>query len=156
MRLVVIPLVLIAAVALADKKYTGPLHPKVPADDAAIRTSNAQCVADIKEVTAWSDAETQKAADQLCDLRKKHDVARGHLLDALAKLVADFKDVTNRDHAENLPESIAGVQQLVALCEKTLATQEHAHNIEIPMQVERDAIFCDDQAAALTARLGKP
>jgi membrane-bound ClpP family serine protease len=150
-----LPLVvlLIANAALADGGYTGPAHPVIPSDQKPIRTTHAACLADIKELTAWSDAETEAAAKELCALRAKHAAARRHLTDRLATLVAELKDVTNHEHAQNLPTTIGNIQAMVKQCVATLESQQYCHNIACAMEPEDNAIFCEAQAASLIDRI---
>jgi hypothetical protein len=142
----------LSSTALGDG-YKGPARPTIPSDGRPLRTVPAECIADVKEVTAWDAAETKKAADTVCDLRTKHGAARKRLLDDLAKLVATFKDVTNHDHAANLPATIKSVQTIVQQCVAALESQQYCHNIACLTLPEDNAIFCENQAAALVERI---
>lgn len=145
----------LAAPAVAGP-YHGPAHPMLPADAAPIRTARAQCAADLQDVISWSRDQTEAAITHLCALRAEHATARAELLARLAKLVAEYRDVTNHDHAANLAATVAGVQRQVAGCLATLQSQEFPHNVEVLFVPERDAIFCEHQAAALLGRIDAP
>jgi membrane-bound ClpP family serine protease len=144
---------LIANAALADGTYTGPAHPTIPSDSRPIQATHAACLARIKELTAWPDAETEAATKDLCALRSKHATARRHLTDRLAALVAELKDVTNHEHAQNLPATIGNIQAMVKQCVATLESQQYCHNIACAMEPEDNAIFCETQAASLVDRI---
>jgi membrane-bound ClpP family serine protease len=146
-------ILLIAQAALADGSYTGPAHPTIPSDKLPIETAHAACVARINELASWPDAETQAAAKNLCALRAKHAAARRHLTDRLAELVAELKDVTNHEHAQNLPTTIGNIQAMVKQCVATLESQQYCHNIACAMEPEDNAIFCETQAAGLVDRI---
>lgn len=148
--------VTLATATAGAAPYRGPARPAVPADAGPIRTTLAQCTADVKDAIDLDGSELAKAAHHLCDLRAQHAAARAELLGKLAHLVTEFRDVTNHDHAENLPSTIRGIQQLVAGCLTTLDSQQYPHNIAIPLVAEHDAIFCDRQASAVVDQIDAP
>ena len=48
----------------------------IPSDKDPINATLNQCISDVKEVTAWDEEQTLKAAKQVCDLREKHIAAK--------------------------------------------------------------------------------
>ncbi|WP_412754311.1 hypothetical protein [Legionella donaldsonii] len=142
---------LTAVVFADDSPYRGPNNPVIPADNDKIRLSLAECIEDTNEMT--SDNETHDLAKEVCELRTQHQAARQQVLKGLMELVAQYKGMTNHDHAQRLAQTISLIQNDVKTCLDALASQEYCHNIACVTLPELDAIFCDNQATAIINRI---
>jgi hypothetical protein len=147
---IVLATFLFCAQASIANAYSGPKQPIVPADQDPIVATITQCAKDAGDVMGGDplDANDQMTKN-LCAIRTQHIQARSRLLADLARLVSTFDGVTNHDHDQNLPLTIQSAQTLVATCLTGLESQQYPHNIELVMQPERNAVFCDNQASAL-------
>jgi hypothetical protein len=107
-------------------------------NEGKIDASSQACLAYVKEITKWSDADTQRGAAQVCAARKKH-------VDAYAALQASYQAfvrAVTRDRRLDWGEAAATVPVLVKTC------MTHKFSITLPGQNIRLDIIPNEVAAA--------
>lgn len=144
-----VSVLLSAGAAFAAKSYSGPAKPTIPADTGAIDTSWASCLKATNEAVAGDEAELREPATRLCTLRSQHKAARERLLTGLAKLVEEYRDATNHDHAQRLPDTIKAIQGVVKSCVDALSSQQYCHNLGCNEEPESNFILCETKAAEI-------
>lgn len=99
-------------------------------NEGKIDASREACVAHVKEVTEWSEAETQRGAREVCVARRKH-------IDAYAALQAShraFIRALTFDRRLDWDEGVSTVPTLVKTCishKSSLTTGGHNIRIDI-------------------------
>ena len=99
-------------------------------NEGKIDASREACVAQVKEVTEWSDAETQRGAREVCAARRKH-------IDAYAALQASYRAFIRAltfDRRLDWDEGASTVPTLVKTCishKSSLTTGGHNIRIDI-------------------------
>jgi hypothetical protein len=146
---------LLAAGALAAKSYSGPAKPTIPADTGAIDTSMASCMKVTNDAMPGNDDEIRDDATRLCKLRNEHKAARERLLTGLAKLVSEYRDDTNHEHAQRLPDTIKAIQGIVRNCVDALSSQQYCHNLGCNEEPETNFILCETKAAEILEAIYK-
>jgi hypothetical protein len=137
---------LFAGVSFA-KGYNGPAKPTIPSDTGAIDTSMASCLKATNEAVPGDESELREPATRLCTLRSQHKAARDRLLGGLAKLVAEYRDDTNHEHASRLPDTIKAIQGIVKDCLDAVSSQQYCHNLGCNEEPEANFILCETKAA---------
>ena len=110
-------------------------------NEGKVDTSPQACLAQVKEVTEWDKAATERGAQQVCAARKRH-------ADAYAALQSNYKafvEAFSQDRRLNLPEAVANLKTLVKACmDHKFGITTGGHNIMI------DVIENDISAGCLT------
>ncbi len=140
---------LAALLALGEPAHAKAGPPGIPGDTAKIVLDHADCVRATADVMGGAQSEIEDLAKTLCELRAAHKAARDKLLGKLAKLVETFKDQTNHEHAQNLPDTIASIQHVVKECVAALESQQYCHNVGCNNLPEMNFTFCEDEASAI-------
>ncbi len=125
-------LVSLAAAGLALGERAAPPETLVVGyeDEGKIDASPQACVAHVKEVTDWSEAETQRGAREVCAARRKH-------IDAYAALQASYRAFIRAltfDRRLDWDEGAKTVPELVKTCithKSSLTTGGHNIRIDI-------------------------
>src|SRR5215470_8909991 len=141
--------------ALAAKGYSGSAKPTIPADTGAIDTSMVSCMKATNDAVPGDDAELREPATRLCQLRTQHRAARERLLTGLAKLVVEYRDDTNHDHAQRLPDTIKAIQGIVKNCVDAVSSQQYCHNLGCNEEPESNFILCETKAAEILEAIYK-
>ena len=116
--------------------------PNLDGDSQPNRIKLSECIADIKEVTAWDAAETQKAAINLCDLRKAHAKEKSRFLADLKKLQDQYKGHTNHGFEQHLPTAVQNSWTIVKSCIDFKEGFTSPHNIGVMNVPESIRISC--------------
>jgi hypothetical protein len=116
--------------------------PDLKGESAPNRIKISECIADVKEVTSWDVNSTQEAAQNLCNLRKKHAQSRKFFLTTISKLNAEYKDHTNHGLNAHLPTAIAAATNIVKSCIDFKEGFTYPHNIGLLIVPELIRIDC--------------
>lgn len=103
--------------------------PNLDGESHPNRVQLSQCIADVKEVTEWDDNQTQKAALNICDVRKAHAKEKARFLTALGKLNDQYKDYTNHGFSQHLPTATAAAWTIVKSCIDFKEGFTYPHNV---------------------------
>jgi len=110
-------------------------------NEGKVDSSPQACVAQVKEVTEWDKAATERGAQRVCAVRKRH-------ADAYAALQSNYKafvEAFSQDRRLNLPEAVANLKTLIKACmDHKFGITTGGHNIMI------DVIENDISARCLT------
>jgi len=126
--LAVLASIILIAVAHAEPKVPGTLV--IGYDNEGIDASPQACLANVKEVTEWDKAQTERAAKQVCAMRKRH-------VEAYAALQANYKNfvkVFSEDTRLDLPAAVENLKTLIKACiahKSGLTTGGHNIGIDI-------------------------
>lgn len=123
--------------------------PNIEGDNDPIRLKMSECLADIKEVTAWDEESTLESAKRLCELRQKHSEEKTRFYTAMKKLNEQFKDYTNHGFNEHLTTAIKDAKKIVDLCINLKSGFRHPHNIGLYMAPEIDITNCYSFGASI-------
>jgi hypothetical protein len=99
-------------------------------DNEGIDASPQACLANVKEVTEWDKAQTERAAKQVCAMRKRH-------VEAYAALQANYKNFVktfSEDNRLDLPSAVSNLKALIKACiahKSGLTTGGHNIGIDI-------------------------
>jgi hypothetical protein len=97
-------------------------------DEGKVDASPQACLANVKEITEWDKAATERGAKEVC-------VARRHHVDAYADLQKTYKvfvEGFSKDRRINLPEAVANLKTLIKACmDHKRGTTTGGHNIMI-------------------------
>ena len=115
-------------------------------DEGKIDASPKSCLAEVKEITQWNEADTQKGAREVCAARKAH-------VDAYAALQASYKTFIQevmKDRRYDWAEAAATVPTLVKTCmNHKFSITTGGHNIRIGIINNEIAAACLTLAANL-------
>jgi hypothetical protein len=136
---------LIAAFALSQAAHadnTVPAQLVIGYDnEGKVDASPQACLAQVKEVTEWDKAATERGANQVCAARKRH-------VDAYVALQSNYKafvEAFSKDRRLNLPEAVSNLKTLIKACmDHKFGITTGGHNIMI------DVIDNDISAGCLT------
>ncbi len=115
---------LLSSTATAEEKY-----PNLDGESHPERVKMAQCLADVREVTSWSEEETQNAANNVCESRRQHAQKKAQFIEDLRKLTEEYQDQTNHGYAEHLPIAINDAWTTVKSCIDFKEGFTYPHNI---------------------------
>jgi hypothetical protein len=93
------------------------------------RVKLAECLADVKEVTSWDEAQTMTAARQVCEVRQKHLKQKQRFVKALDKLKQQYKGYTNHGLEQHVPKATTDSWSIVTSCIDFKQGFTHPHNI---------------------------
>ena len=116
--------------------------PNLDGDSQPNRIKLSECIADVKEVTAWDADKTQKAAINLCDLRKAHVKEKSRFLADLEKLKEQYKGHTNHGFEQHLPTAVKDSWTIVKSCIEFKEGFTYPHNIGVLNVPESIRISC--------------
>ena len=128
-----------ASVAVAERATTPQTLVVGYENEGKIDASQQACVAHVKEVAEWSEAETQRGAREVCAARRKH-------IEAYAALQASYRAFIRAltfDRRLDWDEGASTVPTLVKTCmthKRSLTTG--GHNIRIDMISNEIAASC--------------
>jgi hypothetical protein len=115
-------------------------------EEGKIDASPKACLAVVKEITQWNEADTQKGAREVCAARKTH-------VDAYAALQASYKTFIQevmKDRRYDWAEAAATVPTLVKTCmSHKFSITTGGHNIRIDIINNEIAAACLTLAANL-------
>ena len=107
---------LIAIVALAQAARAGDAVPSTLVigyeDEGKVDASPQACLAQVKDVTEWDKAATERGAKEVCAARKHHVDAYADL----QKTYKSFVDGFSQDRRIDLPEAVANLKTLIKAC----------------------------------------
>jgi hypothetical protein len=123
---------LIAACALSEAAWAEDTVPSTLVvgyeNEGKVDASPQACLADVKEMTEWDKAATERGAKEVCAARKHH-------IDAYADLQKNYKvfvDGFSGDRRLNLPEAVANLKALIKACmDHKSGITTGGHNISI-------------------------
>jgi hypothetical protein len=108
-------------------------------DEGKIDASSQACLATVKEVTEWPEAETQKGARQVCDARKKHVEAYKAMQAAYKAFIATIK----KDQRFDWATAASTLATLTKTCmDHKFAITTGGHNIYIDIINNQIATSC--------------
>jgi hypothetical protein len=103
-------------------------------NEGKIDASPQACLANVKDVTEWDKAQTEKGAKEVCAARKRH-------VEAYAALQANYKNfvkVYSVDRRLDLPAAVSNFRILVKACmDHKFGLTTGGHNIMIDI-IEND------------------
>lgn len=103
-------------------------------NEGKIDAGPAACLASVKEITEWDEAQTEKGAKQVCAMRKRH-------VEAYAALQSNYKNFVKAfsvDRRLNLPSAVSNLKTLIKACmEHKSGLTTGGHNIMIDI-IEND------------------
>jgi hypothetical protein len=143
MKAVMIALIVTCTlVQLAHAESTVPAQLIIGYDnEGKVDASPQACLAQVKEVTEWDTAATERGTKQVCAARRRH-------LDAYAALQSNYKafvEAFSKDRRLNLPEAVSNLKTLIKACmDHKFGITTGGHNIMI------DVIDNDIRAGCLT------
>jgi hypothetical protein len=109
--------------------------------EGKVDASPQACLAQVKEVTEWDKAATERGAKQVCAARKRHADAYAALQNNYKRFVEAF----SKDRRLNLPEAVSNLTTLIKACmDHKFGITTGGHNIMI------DVIENDISAGCLT------
>jgi hypothetical protein len=115
-------------------------------NEGKIDASHQACVATVKEITEWNEADTQRGAREVCAARKKH-------IDAYAALQTNYRNFIRQvtmDRRLDWTEAAATVPTLVKTCiAHKFSITTGGHNIRIDIINNEIAAACLTLAANL-------
>ncbi len=125
---------LIAACALSQTARAEDMVPSTLVigyeDEGKVDASPQACLANVKEVTEWDKAATERGAKEVCAARKHHVEAYADL----QKTYKVFVDGFSGDRRINLPEAVANLKTLIKACmdhKRGITTGGHNISIDI-------------------------
>ncbi|BAY62249.1 hypothetical protein NIES22_23210 [Calothrix brevissima NIES-22] len=124
-------------------------NPNLDGDSQPTRIKLSECLADVKEVTAWGDKETLDAARETCELRKAHAQQKTRFLASLKKLQLEYQDSSNHGFDKHLPTAIADSWTIVKSCIDFKEGFTYPHNIALLKVPENIRIRCYSLGADL-------
>ncbi|QIR41744.1 hypothetical protein HCG51_34220 (plasmid) [Tolypothrix sp. PCC 7910] len=124
-------------------------NPNLDGDSQPTRIKLSECLADVKEVTAWGEKETLDAARETCELRKAHAQQKTRFLTSLKKLQQEYQDSTNHGFDKHLPTAIADSWTIVKSCIDFKEGFTYPHNIALLKVPENVRIRCYSLGADL-------
>jgi hypothetical protein len=124
-------------------------NPNLDGDSQPTRIKLNECLADVKEVTAWGEQETLYAARNLCEIRQAHAQQKARFLTSLNKLQQQYKDSTNHGFDKHLPTAIADSWTIVKSCIDFKEGFTYPHNIGVWQVPENVRIHCYSLGANL-------
>ena len=108
-------------------------------DNEKVDASPQACLANVKEVTEWDKAQTERAAKQVCAMRKRH-------VEAYAALQANYKNfvkVFSEDTRLDLPAAVANLKTLIKACiDHKFGLTTGGHNIMVDVIEDDIAAKC--------------
>jgi hypothetical protein len=127
--------VMIALVAAFALNHAARAEDAVPStlivgyeDEGKVDASPQACLADVKEITEWDKAATERGANEVCAARKHH-------VDAYADLQKTYKvfvDGFSGDRRLDLPQAVANLKTLIKACiDHKSGITTGGHNIAI-------------------------
>ena len=124
-------------------------NPNLDGDAQPTRIKLSECLADVKEVTAWGDKETLDAAREICELRKTHVQQKMRFLTSLKKLQQQYQDSTNHGFDKHLPTAIKDSWTIVKSCIDFKEGFTYPHNIALLRVPENVRSSCYSLGASL-------
>ncbi len=106
----------VLAVVLLSTAAKVEAAPTIEGDTDPINTQPSQCLADVKEVTAWDEAATRQAANQVCAERRRHVQAKQRFEKSLVALNQEYRERTNHGFSQFLPEAVRRSRAIVENC----------------------------------------
>jgi hypothetical protein len=129
------PIVISTLCQAANAEDTVPSEIVIGYDnEGKVDTSLQACLAEVKGVTEWDKAATERGAKQVCAARERH-------ADAYAVLQSNYKafvEAFSKDRRLNLPEAVSNLKTLIKACmDHKFGITTGGHNIMIDI-IEND------------------
>ena len=103
-------------------------------DEGKVDPSPQACLAYVREVTTWDQADTERGAKDVCAARKRH-------ADAYATLQSNYRDFIkafSADRRLNVPDAVSNLKDLIKACmDHKFGITTGGHNIMIDI-IEND------------------
>jgi hypothetical protein len=122
-------LALIAMLLLPGNSFAA--TPMLEGEVVLARVKLSECLADVKEVTSWDEAQTMTAARQVCEVRQKHLKQKQRFVKALDKLKQQYKGYTNHGLEQHVPTATKDSWSIVKSCIDFKQGFTYPHNIGI-------------------------
>jgi hypothetical protein len=103
--------------------------PMLEGEVVLARVKLSECLADVKEVTSWDEAQTMTAARQVCEVRQKHLKQKQRFVKALDKLKQQYKGYTNHGLEQHVPTATKDSWSIVKSCIDFKQGFTYPHNI---------------------------
>jgi hypothetical protein len=116
--------------------------PDIEGDSEPINAQPSQCLADVKEVTAWDETATRQAANQVCTERRRHIRAKQRFETSLVALNREYRERTNHGFSAFLPEAIRRSRAIVENCIALKEGFTAPHNVAALLIPETIRIDC--------------
>ncbi|MHC5854765.1 hypothetical protein [Nostoc sp.] len=142
-------LAVLIAILVSSTIQTWAANPNLDGDSQPTRLKLNECIADVKEVTAWNDKETLDAARNICEIRQSHAKQKARFLASLKKLREQYQNYTNHGFDKQLPTAIADSWTIVKSCIDFKEGFTYPHNIAVLQVPENVRIRCYSVGADL-------
>jgi hypothetical protein len=107
--------------------------------EGTIDTSPKACLEAAREAVEWTEEETKKAGQLICEARKKHQEAYAAIQKSYKRLAAHIEP----DHRLNPPEAVKGIEAMVKACiDHKTNINTGGHNIYIDIIPNHVAAAC--------------
>ncbi|WP_392534727.1 hypothetical protein [Nostoc sp. C117] len=124
-------LAVLIVILVSGTIQTRAANPNLDGDSHPTRLKLNECIADVKEVTAWDEKETLDAARKICDKRQSHAKQKAQFLVSLKKLREQYQNYTNHGFDEHLPTAIEDSWTIVKSCIDFKEGFTYPHNVAI-------------------------
>ena len=105
--------------------------PNLDGESRPNRLKLNECIADVKEVTAWDEKQTLAAARDVCKVRQNHAQQKARFLAAQKKLTQEYQNYTNHGFNKHLPIAIEDSWTIVKSCIDLKEGFTSPHNIGV-------------------------
>ncbi len=120
-------LALVAMLVLPGNSFGA--TPMIEGESVLARVQLSECLADVKEVTSWDEAQTKTAARQVCEARKKQLKQKQRFVKGLDKLKQQYQGYTNHGLEQHVPNATKDSWSIVKSCINFKEGFTHPHNI---------------------------
>ncbi|MBH8573063.1 hypothetical protein I8752_08550 [Nostocaceae cyanobacterium CENA369] len=117
-------LAVLIAILVSGTIQTWAANPNLNGDSHPTRFKLNECIADVKEVTAWNDKQTLDAARKICESRQSHAKQKARFLASLKKLQEQYQNFTNHGF-DNPNVPVLYSQGQTHICVKQLGLGEN-------------------------------
>ena len=123
--------------------------PNLDGDSHPNRLKLNECIADVKEVTAWDEKQTLEAARKICEARQSHTKQKARFLASQKKLHEQYQGYTNHGFDKHLPTAIEDSWTIVKSCIDFKEGFTAPHNIGLLEVPENIRVSCYSLGADL-------
>ncbi|MEH1820614.1 MAG: hypothetical protein V7L31_16285 [Nostoc sp.] len=124
-------LAVLIAILVSGTVQAWATNPNLDGDSQPTRLKLNECIADVKEVTAWEEKETLTAARNICEKRQSHTKQKARFLASLKKLREQYQNYTNHGFDKQLPTAIADSWTIVKSCIDFKEGFTSPHNVAV-------------------------
>ncbi len=142
-------LAVLIAILISGTNLVWAATPNLDGDSHPNRLKLNECIADVKEVTAWDEKQTLDAARQICEVRQSHATQKARFLASQKKLQEQYKGHTNHGFDQHVPTAIADSWTIVKSCIDFKEGFTYPHNVALLSVPENVRSSCYSLGASL-------